>query len=232
MAGKRGAVRTEIVPAWQAFLSEAIPYRAAGAATAAAVGAEAIGSWSARSTAAAKLRRHIGGSVGQPTPESVWAIAETTKTIEGREWCAGPLFLFAAGHFERFAQTMSGANPNLLKADRFLALIQSVENACAPTQAESEAMLASDLRAEGIDDFEIHKQLRRRRSRGAVAIRPDRNAWILTDREEAALEQAFRHGPVQPSLAAVNARLAELHPEIGLAHQRAIVLTAVRGARL
>jgi len=232
MAGSPRALRAEIIPAWRAFLAEAIPFGAASAAAAAAGGVRPSGAWSAYSSNARALRRQVEGGVGQPTAESLWEIAGAARTIDGREWCAGPLFLFAAGRFERFAQTLAGASRNLLTDARLRALLESAESACVPSTTIDEATLTRKLRAEGVADTVIQQQIRRKRARCSIPIRPDRNAWILTDEEEAAVNQSFLLPVAATSLASITARLAELHPEIGIAYQRAIVLSAVRSSRL
>jgi hypothetical protein len=231
MARPSRALKAEIIPAWQAFVGDAVPFGAASAALAAAVGENARGSWAAKSTGASIFRRSVSGRVERPTVDSMWAFAEVIREVPGNEWCAAPLVLFAAGYFERFAQTMLGANRNLLKPKRLEALLDATAPACAPTVRQSEADLVAALRAEGMPDTVIQKTIRRRRSRGNAPVRPERNVWVLNDEEYAAFSQAFLAAPNPLPLGVLSSRLAELHPEIGMENQRAIVLAAIRGER-
>jgi hypothetical protein len=230
MAGKSPAVKREIAPSWKAFMEEVIPFGTASAATAAVVGESPTGTWAAKSSSASILRRQLSGKVGQPTPESVWCTAETARQIPGREWCAGALFLFAAGHFERYAHMMLVANQSgLITNERFRTLVTSTSTACTRSVLKGEVEFTCEQRAKGIPDTLIQKALRRRRARNDLPIRPDRNSWILTDDEELALEKEFRFPAYTDHTAIVTARLADLHPEIGIGHQREMVLTALRG---
>lgn len=231
MARPSRALKAEIIPAWQAFIGDAVPFGAASAALAAAVGEKPRGSWAAKSTEASIFRRHVSGGVERPTVDSIWAIAEVIREVPGNEWCAAPLVLFAAGYFERFAQTMLGASKELLKPTRLVALLDATAAACAPTVQQSESELVASLRAQGMPDTVIQKTLRRRRSRDNAPIRPERNAWILNDEEYAAFSKAFLVASEPLPLGVISSRLAELHPEIGLQNQRAIVLAAIKGER-
>ena len=125
---------------------------------------------------------------------------------------------------------MHGSNNQLLTTNRFRQLLESIEAACLPSLALDDESFVKELRAQGVADTVIQKQLRRRRSRDS-RVRPDRNAWILTDEEEAALTQSYLDRSEPSSLAIITARLCELHPEIKLANQRAIVLTALHSDR-
>jgi hypothetical protein len=109
--------------------------------------------------------------------------------------------------------------------------LDTIELACAPSEHVNTEKFKDTLRSHNVADTIIQAHVKRRRANGESLVRPERNTWILDEYEDAAFAQAFATAQTPRALAATAARLTELHPEIGLVHQRALVLMALRQPR-
>lgn len=226
------AAFAELIPTWHLFVGEALP---SGQVSTAAqnVSAEWAGRKGARfskSADAAFLRRVANGGVARPEPETVWYAAAAARSLPGNEWCAGPLFLFAAGHFEQFARLILAAIPKLVPRERKSDLVSAVSSACEPPS--DDANLEQELRDAGISDLVIRQMMRKARASNSDQLSPSRNTWLLKHQEEAAFQQAFveiQRAPDQ-DFAIVAARLADENADIGLANQRQITTTTLLNA--
>jgi hypothetical protein len=236
MGNKPRSLAVEIGPAWHEFLTEALPF---GLTTQAAAAVNGVASVEARrrfanSPAAKYLRKLRSGGVGQPEPETVWNVAAAAQTLAGNEWCAAPLFLFAAGHFAEFAIILTRASEKLISRERKATLVSAARTACAPRNSAPQDLKALLIDA-GISETIAHQELRLLQEAQEPPARPDRNAWILEPAERASFEDGFRRlashaRDSEQSSPIVTCRLAALHPEIGLSMQRDIVLTSLLNA--
>jgi len=234
VANLRVRAREEVVPAWHGFIAEALP---SGTVSQAAQNVSpeprAVGAF-CKTPTAAFLRRIANGGVARPEPGTVWYAAEAARSLPNQDWCAGPLFLFAAGHFERFAATMLEASLDLIPRTRKASLVASVTAACIRGAKPTDDALRDKLRSAGIVETIIRQQVRDRGNASRERLTAERNIWILSTVEQAAFQQAFvlaGSGPHRAT-ASIAARLTAMHPEIGLDTQRQItVITLLEAIR-
>jgi hypothetical protein len=198
MARTKSALGTQIIPAWHEFVAGLVPdgVKSQAAAGASPYPARAI---DANSSPAVYFRRILSGEIGQPQPRKVWEIARGARSLgPGFEWCAGPLFLFAAGHFDYFAKLMVSIGDAIPKT-RLREMISDVGGAVTAAEPEDDnhanEQLARELRQ--IDsmrwtDFQKQRVKRIARARSSrPPIYDEERTWILSGLEEVAFDEAF-----------------------------------------
>lgn len=224
------AAELEIVPAWLQFIGEALPARQVTRAVAAGGRTVSNGNYLANMHEAKYLNKIVSGEIKWPGPDTIWDCAEKARSLDESAWCAGPLAIFAASHFEVFAKLLVLVPNAFVNASRKRMLIDAVVGACAPSTAtEDFAAVKESLIANGADQLELVRHERKfRRTRQCVAS-PERSAWVLTKREESGFDHAWsrRAQPIENAAVAA-AQLVGQHHKIRLCLQRQIVCTMLR----
>lgn len=218
MARTPDALATEIIPAWHAFVAGLIPQ---GVKIQAAVGGTVpLRAVDSNSSEAVYFRRILSGSIGQPQPRKVWETARGARSLGSAfEWCAGPLFLFAAGHFNYFAKLIVSVS-DTLSNERLRKLLSFVERAVtpiAPNENRAElAVIQRELkRIDAMPWADLQKQRAKRIARAhseRQQARLERLVWVLDGLEEAAFDDAFER--IAPDGGSVPERQTVLFTEI------------------
>lgn len=219
--------------AWRAFITYAIPARMASRAALAVGNSHPRGDQSAHSSAAAALRRLRNGGVACPNPSTVWDTGFAIRTLPQRDWCAGPLLLFAAGHFDWYARLLSDVSEVYVPASRKAALLASTLGAVEYREPAIDEAIAA-IRASNISDTLSQRKIERVLRHGVSPITAERTVWSLSvDEEESFTDTYLRVNKStsadafanHPKPGVVSAWLVSRHPEIGLQMQRSIVLS-------
>jgi hypothetical protein len=177
-------------------------------------------------TEIAERSRWLNLGVKQPNAKNVWKLAKCARGNGAAfSWCAGPLFLWAAGHYLDFARVMLCST---VDARRKFELVTYVDTACSPaprTATPAERRLA--LLEAGYSELEARAALKE----PATATRRDRVVWELTDPEPAAFERAFTRGAELPpgslAVAAFTCEAIARHAKRGVEPQKAAVLATL-----
>lgn len=167
--------------------------------------------------------------VRQPNAVNTWKLAHRARTVRAANaWCAGSLFLYAAGHFDEFARVMLCAN---VDDERKIQLLENVASACCPTISPlPRAQRKAALIAEGYDELEVQAVL----DEEPAINRPDRAIWTMRDRELAAFTRAFKRGVEIPagrlSIAGFTCEAVVRCAQHGIEPQKAAIFEALRHA--
>lgn len=163
----------------------------------------------------------------QPVPAVCWFAGEAACQ-DGQAWTSGLLFLFAAGHFRRFAYVLAATNENVVPRHRKAAWVAAMRGACNPVLPLTPEQYAADLRAKGVSDISARLAMKDFKQRGSVPDRADRRTVTLSREERAALRDAFASGSakIAPQLAVLltTCQFAET-ADGGIAVQRDIATT-------
>jgi hypothetical protein len=199
---------------WAALLKEALPYGYQRSAR------------RHGGTEIAERSRWLNLGVKQPNAKNVWNLAKRARGNGASfSWCAGPLFLWAAGHYFDFARVMICSS---VDARRKFELVSYVDAACSPTeQAASPGERRLALLEAGYKELEIRAALKE----PTTSTRRDRVVWELRDPEPAAFERSFIHGVEVPSgplgVAAFTCEAIVRHEKRGVNLQKAAVLATL-----
>jgi hypothetical protein len=138
MAGRKEALEHEVIPAWLAFLRGLL--QGPQARNKLAEGLADLrrptrdDAWHASLPAIKARVRHMTqlGSTYYPSPIKAWEIAWALRERVGHRFCAGPLVLFAAGHFVEFISVMFFADlaPEV-KEPLLTGLVEAIDSANA-----------------------------------------------------------------------------------------------------
>lgn len=144
MAGRKKALESEVIPAWSVFLRRLL--RARGAKNALSKALVDLGP----PLSNIQRARRIGAKISwisrmtrnrKPTyPEfgTVWMVGAAARKSLGHHWCAGPVALFAASHFDAFVHVMVGATriPTSRRA-ALLAAVGATQGGATSVQARA-----------------------------------------------------------------------------------------------
>jgi hypothetical protein len=204
---------------WHAFLEDAFPDGTSDA--------KSRRSGRKPGTDTSEASRWLRVTVKQPSPKNVWDLARRARRLgPANAWCAGPLFLWAAGHFADFSRVMIGAE---IPVPRKIGLLANVLTACAPQPAAaSRAQRKAALIAAGYTEIEAQAATENLVPSG----RRDRVIWELDDDAIAAFNRSFtRSSDIPPGPSAVAAFTCEAvarHTKHGIDHQKTAILEALR----
>ncbi len=241
---RRLAVREHVVPGWHELIAQVSPQRnltlgLAGMRKIVTSSKErATLPHSAEITYARSILRFEGG---QPTPRIAWNLAAMLRESRaGLEWCAGPLFLFAAGHFHLYAMLILRAG-KLITLDRKIQLVKATVGACQIPMSPDDGLRAR-LETIGNTDWspKIKMKAIRRilRELGDLQPQPEHDIWKLSAEEWGEFEHSFEKiendkkpddllnsGSIRSS-AELASTLAAMHPEAGLQQVRELTIWA------
>ncbi len=149
----------------------------------------------ARSSLARQVQHVLNKSeestkVVQPGADACWFAGEAAYQ-PGQEWCSGLLFLFASGHFRRYASVLVAANESSIPRHRKTSWIAAMRSACDPTVMVTPEQYAAELKSKGVSDTSARRAVKDFIARGCVRDRPDRRTVTLSPEERAALLDAF-----------------------------------------
>lgn len=219
MSNRAGAAIAAMTEPWGAFLDEVFP----------------DGLYGPRrkgrhpGTDISERNRWMTLRVKQPIARNVWSLAKRARRKgAANAWCAGPVFLWAAGHYFDFALVILSAH---IDSSRKLELLSYVESACKPTPpTASNLERKATLIAMGYDELEARAAM----DEPLSANRRDRVVWELKDPEPVAFERAFARGSEflagSVAVAAFTCEAVMKHHVRGVDLQKAAVLEALRHA--
>jgi len=232
MARQHRIVTDHVAPAFHALLKEVGRAANVTKSLATAVGNDTPAFW--KSSLARKVQLILTKvaaepRVLQPSAEVSWYAGETSYE-SGEKWCSGLLFLFGAGHFGRFAETLISASTTVLSPRRKAELVAAIRTSCAAAEPMTARQYGAQIQKSGISDTSARIAIQNFVKNGCREDRSDRNTGTLSFAERAALRDAFANsGPLlDPSCAVVQSTctFAEL-ADGGIQLQRNIAATAL-----
>lgn len=196
MAGVKRVLQAEVIPAWRTFLKGVTQIhgqrkrlkRGFARSGPAWKAADQDGRERLLGGQSHRVSRMLEESPSYPQAKTVWRVADVLRQDLGHAWCAGPLVVFAAGHFHAFLATFVLAD---IPAGRKRELLGALSDTIAT------AVIAPPAYFKG-----TKQKIRACDKMGnqSMTVYDRQRTWILTPEEEAACGRAWEQYTVGTAL--------------------------------